>query len=73
MASFTLNNQSLLYLAGWKYHLSLYPFSREMAKTIPESALYKTSGRGTIQLPFDQTLPLPLIRKIIDFRKKEIK
>lgn len=72
MASFKFEGKELVYLAGWKQHLSLYPFSDAMGKAIPESALFKTSGRGTIQFPFDQELPSLLISKIIKIRIKEI-
>jgi uncharacterized protein YdhG (YjbR/CyaY superfamily) len=70
MAAFKYQEKDLIYLAAWQHHLSLYPFSEEMGKAIPESALFKTSGRGTIQFPFDQELPLRLISKIIEYRKK---
>ena len=73
MPTFTLNGTYLVYFAAWKNHISLYPFSSAMEKSMPETSAYKTSGKGTIQFPLDQPLPLPLIRKIVQFRLKENK
>jgi uncharacterized protein YdhG (YjbR/CyaY superfamily) len=42
-----------------------------MEETIREAAPYKMSGKGTIQLPLNQELPLALVRKIVQFRIKE--
>lgn len=66
-----LNGKFVIYFAAWKKHTSLYPFSSEMEKSIEESSKYKTSGKGTIQFPLNEPLPIPLIRKIIKFRVKE--
>jgi uncharacterized protein YdhG (YjbR/CyaY superfamily) len=71
MPTFMLNGAYLVYFAAWKKHISLYPFSTEMEETITEAAPYKMSGKGTIQLPHNQALPLALVRKIVQFRIKE--
>lgn len=72
MPTFMLNGTSLIYVAAWKKHISLYPYTSAMEASFTEAAPYKTSGKGTIQFPLDQPLPLPLIRKIVRFRVKEI-
>ena len=71
MPTFTLNGISLLTFAAWKKHTSLYPFTKAMEASLKEASSYKTSGKGTIQFPLDQPLPLPLIRKIVQLRVKE--
>jgi uncharacterized protein YdhG (YjbR/CyaY superfamily) len=65
--TFKVNGKYVIYYSAWKKHASLYPFSEEMVKEFPESAHYKTSGKGTIQFPYNKPLPLPLIRKITKF------
>jgi uncharacterized protein YdhG (YjbR/CyaY superfamily) len=55
----------------WKKHISLYPITAEMEASLEELAQYKTSGKGTVQFPLDQPLPLPLIRKIVALRVQE--
>ena len=71
MPTFSLNGSYLIYFGAWKKHISLYPFSVAMAETIKEASTYNTSGKGTIQFPLAQPLPLPLVRKIVRFRIKE--
>jgi uncharacterized protein YdhG (YjbR/CyaY superfamily) len=71
MPTFKLNGSYLVNFAAWKKHISLYPFSLEMEASMQEASNYNTSGKGTIQFPLDQPLPLPLIRKIVQFRIKE--
>jgi uncharacterized protein YdhG (YjbR/CyaY superfamily) len=68
MPTFMLNGTYLIYFAAWKKHISLYPYTSAMEASFTEAAPYKTSGKGTIQFPIDQPLPLPLIRKIVRFR-----
>ncbi len=71
IAGLNLNNRFFLYFAGYKKHVSLYPFTSEMEKIMKESSKYKTSGKGTIQFPLDKALPKALIQKIVKFRVKE--
>ncbi|MBI1259863.1 MAG: hypothetical protein GC204_20535 [Chloroflexi bacterium] len=62
---------NLVYFAAWKKHISLYPITHTMEDAIREISDYKNSGKGTIQFPLDQPLPLPLIRRIVQFRVQE--
>ena len=71
MPAFKLNGVYLIYFAGWKNHISLYPFSSAMEASLPGALGYKTSGRGTIQFPVDKTLPLDLIERIVKLRIQE--
>lgn len=62
---------NLVYFAAWKKHISLYPITSEMEATIAALDHYATSGKGTIQFPHDQPLPLAVIRKIVKMRVTE--
>ena len=62
---------NLVYFGAWKRHIGFYPITGEMEASIEELAEYKTSGKGTIQFPFSKPLPLPLIRKLVEFRVAE--
>ena len=46
-------------------HLAMKPFKEELAKY--------TTGKDTIQFPYDKPLPKVLIRKIADFRAREVR
>jgi uncharacterized protein YdhG (YjbR/CyaY superfamily) len=70
MPTFTLNG-NLVYFGAWKNHIGFYPITTEMETAFEEISQYKTSGKGTIQFPMNQPLPLPLIRKIVAFRIKQ--
>lgn len=70
MPTFVLHG-NLVYFAAWKRHISLYPVTAEMQASLQELADYTTSGKGTIQFPHDQPLPLPLIRTMVACRVRE--
>ena len=70
MPTFTMQG-NLVYFAAWKNHIGFYPITAAMEASIEELSAYKTSGKGTIQFPINQPLPLPLIRTIVGFRVKE--
>jgi uncharacterized protein YdhG (YjbR/CyaY superfamily) len=61
---------NLVYFAAAKKHIGLYPYQATMDAAIPEIVQYK-AGKGTIQLPLDEPLPIPLIRQVVQFRLQE--
>ena len=65
----TLNGKYILYFAGYKKHIGLYPVPGKGFEN--DFAPYKTSGKGTLQFPLDQPLPLKLIKKITKFRVQQ--
>jgi uncharacterized protein YdhG (YjbR/CyaY superfamily) len=70
MPTFVLHG-NLVYFAAWKRHISLYPITAEMEASLQELTDYTTSGKGTVQFPYDRPLPLPLIRTIVACRVRE--
>jgi uncharacterized protein YdhG (YjbR/CyaY superfamily) len=60
----------LVMFAGFKNHIGFFPTPSAVKAFAKELSKYKT-GKGSIQLPLDQRLPLPLIKKITAFRVKE--
>lgn len=67
--AFTLNKQYLIYFAGYKNHISLYPVPKGSEVFNKEISAYKT-GKGTMQFPLDKPLPIKLISKIIRYSIK---
>jgi uncharacterized protein YdhG (YjbR/CyaY superfamily) len=68
--TFTLNGKYLIYFAGWKNHISLYPipigtdaFNKQVSKYV--------EGKGTLKFPIDKPLPLKLITKIVKLKVAE--
>jgi uncharacterized protein YdhG (YjbR/CyaY superfamily) len=74
MGAFELNGKDLVYFAGWKNHLSIYPIPAGDAAFKKAITSYM-DGKGTLKFPLDKPLPLELIKTIVqlhvtDNRKK---
>ncbi|MCW5875872.1 MAG: DUF1801 domain-containing protein [Anaerolineales bacterium] len=69
--AFKLNGKTLIFFAGAKKHVSIYPYYNEMNDAFPEANAYKQSGKGTIQFPLNKAMPLDLIAKIVKFRLQQ--
>jgi uncharacterized protein YdhG (YjbR/CyaY superfamily) len=67
--TFTLHG-NLVHFAAFKSHIGFYPTPTGMEAFKKELAPYK-GAKGSVQFPIDQPLPLPLIRRIVEYRVKE--
>jgi len=63
-------NKVLVYFGGFKDHIGFFPTSSGIKAFENKLGLYKT-GKGTIQFPLDQPLPLDLVKEVVHFRLKE--
>lgn len=68
--TFKLNGKYVMYFAGFKKHISIYPILHTDEKLRKEIEPY-IKGRGTLQFKLDKPLPLPLIRKVVKALLKE--
>jgi uncharacterized protein YdhG (YjbR/CyaY superfamily) len=68
--SFELNGTYLIYFAGFKNHVSVYPILSECPEFEDELAPYR-SGKATAKFPLDKPIPFPLITKIVQFMTLE--
>lgn len=69
--TFVLNGTYLVYIAGWKKHVSLYPVTAGVAKTLKDEIKPYRTGKGTLQFPLTDRIPKSLIRKIVKIRLAE--
>lgn len=69
MPTFFLNG-NLVHFAAFKNHIGFYPVPTGIAKFKKELSVYE-QGKGSVQFPLDQPMPLDLITKIVKFRLKE--
>ena len=60
-------NGNLVHFAGYEYHIGFYPGGQGIEEFAEELKPYKT-GKGSVQFPLDQPLPVDLIRRIVEFR-----
>ena len=68
--TFTLNNTYLIYFAGWKNHISIYPVPSGSEAFNQQVSKYM-AGKGTLKFPLDRPLPLKLIARIVKYRVAE--
>jgi uncharacterized protein YdhG (YjbR/CyaY superfamily) len=68
--TFRLNGTYLVYFAGYRKHVSVYPAPVGNAELAAEMAAYG-SGKGTAKFPLDKPIPHDVIRKIVQFRIAE--
>ena len=71
MPTFFLN-ENLVHFAGYKGHIGFYPTPSGIEKFANDLTSYKYT-KGLVQFPIDKPIPLKLIKKIVEFRVKEVK
>jgi len=64
-------NGNLVHFAAFKSHIGFYPAPTGAEAFKNELSVYKT-GKGSVQFPLDQNMPLDLITKIVQFRVAEV-
>jgi uncharacterized protein YdhG (YjbR/CyaY superfamily) len=63
---------NLIYYGAFKNHIGFYPASMTVFEVFKdELKIYKQSGKGTVQFPYDKPIPVDLIKKIVQLRAKE--
>ncbi len=62
--TFKLNGKYLIYFAGWKNHISIYPIPSGDAAFQKAVEPY-VSGKGTLKFPVDKLIPYPLITQMV--------
>lgn len=66
---FTMNGKNMVFFAGYKNHVSIYPAPRGVESF--EILDNYEGGKGTVQFPIEKPLPVSLITKIVKYRVKE--
>ena len=70
MPTYKLNGKPLVYFAGYKNHIGFYATPTGHKEFEKDLAQYK-QGKGSVQFPIDQPMPLDLIARITKFRVNE--
>lgn len=68
--TFKLNGTYVVYFAGFKKHIGMYPAPLNAPELKNELAPY-AAGKGTVQFQLDQPIPFGIIAKMVRFRVKE--
>jgi uncharacterized protein YdhG (YjbR/CyaY superfamily) len=61
--TFTLDGRYLVYFAGWKHHVSVYPVPMGDANFEREIEPYR-AGKGTLKFPLAEPIPYGLIEQV---------
>ena len=67
MPAYRLNKKPLVYFAAFKNHIGFYATPTGHEQFAVELKNYK-QGKGSVQFPLDQPLPLHLIEQMVAFR-----
>jgi uncharacterized protein YdhG (YjbR/CyaY superfamily) len=63
-------NGNLVHFAAYEHHVGFYPGAAGIAKFRHALARYE-SGKGSVQFPHDEPLPLELVAEIVKFRVEQ--
>jgi uncharacterized protein YdhG (YjbR/CyaY superfamily) len=61
--AFGLDGRFLIWFAGWKRHISLYPIPSGDAALAADLVPY-VAAKGTLRFPLDRPVPIDLIKRI---------
>lgn len=69
--TFKLHGKNLVHFAAFKNHIGFYSTPSGIEAFEKDLAKYK-QGKGSVQFPLDQKMPLALIRKIVRYNISRI-
>lgn len=64
MPTFDLNGEHLVFFAGWKHHISLYP-TPAGDEAFQQAISHYKRVKSTVQFPLDKPVPYDLVAKIV--------
>lgn len=70
MPAYKLHKKPLVYFAGYAKHIGFYATPTGHSAFETQLSQYK-QGKGSVQFPLDQPIPLDLIAEIVRFRVSE--
>lgn len=70
MPSYKTYKKPLVYFAGFKNHIGFYATPSGHLAFQKELSVYK-QGKGSVQFPVDEPMPLDLIARMVRFKIKE--
>lgn len=71
LVGYKLNGNPLVYFGGFPNHTGFYATPNGHQAFTKDFSQYK-QGKGSVQFPHDQPLPLALVKKVVEFRKFQL-
>jgi uncharacterized protein YdhG (YjbR/CyaY superfamily) len=66
MPTFNLNGKHLVFFAGWKHHISMYPIPAG-DETFQQQISHYKRVKSTVQFPLDKPVPYDLVEQLVTF------
>ncbi len=70
---FRLDRRPLLWYAGWTEHVSLYPMTAGIKKSLAPRLAKFAMSKGTVRFPLDTPVPVGLVKRLAKARAAEIR
>lgn len=71
LVGYKLDKKPLVYFGGFKNHIGFYAMPNGHEAFAEEFSKYK-QGKGSVQFPLNETLPVELVRRVVRFRKEQL-
>lgn len=69
--TFGLDGRSILYIAAFKEHVSIYPVTSGMVAKYGDAIAPYRAGKGTLRFSLDDPIPVGLVAKLAKARVRE--
>jgi uncharacterized protein YdhG (YjbR/CyaY superfamily) len=74
MPALRLGGRYLVSYAAYRRHVSLFPWNPFVIEAVGDEALRPyMAGRGTLQFPLTEAVPLDLVRRVVAARVRELR
>lgn len=71
MPAFRMDGRFFLSYEAFTHHYSLFPWTDAMVQELGDDLKPYAVGRGTIRFPATEPIPLDLVRRIVEVRRRE--
>lgn len=71
MPAFRLNGRFFVSYEAFKRHYSLFPWTDQMVDELGDAVRPYAVGKGTLRFPADERIPIDLVARIIQIRRRE--
>ncbi len=67
-----LDGKLLIWYAGWKAHVSLYPVTAPVKRALGAAIEGYETSKGTLRLPLERPVPVTLVKRVVKARLAEL-
>lgn len=71
LVGYKLHKKPLVYFGGFTHHIGFYATPQGHEAFAGELSTYK-QGKGSVQFPLDQPLPVNLVKRMVQFKKQQL-